>query len=88
MREIHFLAVSIADDLDRIFQHRHHSEAQQIHFDDSEIGAIVLVPLHDDAPRHRGRLEWNNAIELAVAHDHATGMLPKMPRQIENFIRQ
>ena len=50
--------------------------------DDTHVGAVVLVPLHDDAARHGGRLERDDGIELALADHHAAGMLPQMAWQI------
>src|SRR5581483_6242080 len=88
MREIHLLAVSIVNNLNRVFEYCHHAQPEQINFDDAEIGAIVLIPLHNHASRHSGRFEWNDAIELALANDHASRMLPKVPRQIENLARE
>ncbi len=71
-----------------IFEHRHHTEAQQIHFHDAHVGAIVLVPLHDDTSRHRRRFERNNRIKLALTYHHPAGMLAQMPRQILDAFAQ
>ena len=70
------------DEGNRILQHRHHPEAEEIHFHDPHVGAIVLVPLDDDATGHAGVFEWNDRVELPLADDHPAGMLAKMPRQI------
>src|SRR5262249_34661371 len=43
-----------------------------------------LVPLDDDAAGHGGGLERNDGIQLALADDHAAGMLAEMARQIPN----
>ena len=66
----------------RIFEHRHHAQAEQVHFNDAEIGAIFFVPLHDDAIGHGRRFKRNHGIELSLADDHAAGMLAQMARQI------
>src|SRR5438093_12666628 len=79
MGEVNLFAVMIPDELDGIFKHRHHPEAEQIHFNDVHVGTIVLVPLHDGAAGHRRRFEWNDRIQLTLANDHSSGMLPEMP---------
>ena len=80
--EVHFFAIMIADERDGLFQHRHHAQAEQIHFDDAEVGAIFLVPLHHHAARHGRGFERDHGIELSLADDHAAGMLSQMARQI------
>ena len=82
MRQVHFFAVGLADQLDGFFEHGHHAEAEQVHFDDAHIGAIFLVPLHDHAAGHGGGLERDDGIELALADHHAAGMLAEVARQI------
>ena len=82
MRQVHFFAVGAANELDGFFKHSHHAQAEQIHFDDAQVGAIFLVPLDDHAAGHCGWLQWNDGIELALANDHAAGMLAEMARQI------
>ena len=67
---------------DRVLQHRHHAEAEQIDLHDPHVGAVVLVPLHDHAAGHAGVLERHDGVELALADHHAAGMLAEMPRQI------
>ncbi len=68
--------------LNGVLQHRHHAQAEQIDLDDPHLGAIVLVPLDDDATGHAGGLERHDRIELSLRHHHAAGMLPEMARQI------
>ena len=82
MREVHFFAIVVANDLNGIFEHRHHAQPQQVHFHDAHIGAIFFVPLHHHASGHRGGLERHHRIQLALAHHHSAGMLAEMPRQI------
>ena len=55
---------------------------EQIHLHDAHVGAVVLVPLDDDAAGHAGGLERHHRIELALADHHAAGVLTEMPRQI------
>ena len=81
-RQIHVFSIMVVDDLDRFFEHRHHPQAEQIHFDDAHVGAIFLVPLHHDAPRHRRRLERHHGIELPLANHHPARMLAQMARKI------
>jgi hypothetical protein len=66
----------------RLLQHRHHPEAEQIDLDDAHLGAVVLVPLHDDAAGHAGVLEGHHGIEATLTDDHATGVLAEMTREI------
>jgi len=54
-----------------VFHGREHAEAEEVDFDDAEIGAVVLVPLHDGATGHAGWLERDDGIESGVADDHA-----------------
>ena len=62
--------------------HRHHAEAEQVHFDDAHIGAVFFVPLHHHAAGHGGGLERDDGIELALADHHAAGMLAEVARQV------
>src|SRR5204862_8322296 len=71
-----------------LIEHGHHAESQQIDFDDTHVSAIVLVPLHDDAARHRCWFEWNNGIKLPLTDDHSTRMLAQVSRQILNAFAQ
>jgi len=80
--EIHFLAIVARDQLDGILEHGYHAQAEQVHLDQSEIGAVFLVPLNDSAARHGGALDGDNAIEHSGADNHAAGVLAKMARQV------
>jgi hypothetical protein len=82
--EINEIAIVLGDQFDAVLQHSHHAKAQQIDFDDAEISAIFLVPLHDGAARHRSPFQRNHAIQLSLADNHAPGMLPQMARQVLN----
>ena len=70
------------DHLNGVLQNSHHAESQQVHLDDAHVGAVVFVPLHDHAARHRCRLEGHHRIERALANHHASGMLAEMSRQV------
>ena len=45
-----------AAEFDGILDGGHHAEPEEIDFDDTEVFAIVFVPLEDDAPGHGGIL--------------------------------
>src|SRR5688572_21045622 len=72
----------IANQLDGIFEYSHHAEAKQVDLDDAHVGAVVLVPLDDGSAGHCGRLERHDRIELALADDHSSRVLPQMAWQI------
>ena len=82
------LGPAVFTNVDGVLQHGHHPQAEQIHLDDAHVGAVVLVPLHDNAARHGGRLERDDGIELALADHHAAGMLPQMAWQILDLVPQ
>ena len=44
---------------------RHHTQSEQINLDDAKLGAVFLVPLDDDAPRHGRRLQRNHFVQAA-----------------------
>ena len=72
MSQINFFIVMIANQFERVFQHGHHPQAEQVYLNNAEIRAVIFVPLHNDATWHGRRLERNNRIELPLANDHAT----------------
>ena len=80
MRQIERPA-AFAAKFEGVLHHRHHAQPEQIHLDDAEIFAIVLVPLRDDAAGHRRIFQRNDRAEFVLANNHAAGMLPKMARQ-------
>src|SRR6516165_3304430 len=67
-----------ADERDGIFERREHAEAQQIDLDDAEIRAVLLVPLHHDPSRHRGRLKRNDLVEWLRGDYHSAAVLAEM----------
>ena len=79
MREIDLFAIVSANQLQRIFQHCHHSKAEEVHLHNSHVCAIVFVPLHDSATGHCRRFQRNHRIQLSLANHHAAGMLSEMP---------
>ncbi len=82
VREVHLFFVVIANELDGIFQYGHHAQAEQVHLDDAEVGAILLVPLHHDAAGHRRGFQRHHRIQLSLADDHAAGVLSQVARQV------
>ena len=84
MRQIDFVFVVLPDKTDAVFKNRHHSQSEQIDFNDAQIRAIVLVPLHDSTAWHRRLFEWNDGVQLTLANDQASRMLAKMTGQILN----
>ncbi len=82
MSQVHVFVVMFLDQRERFLQYRHHAQPQQIHFDKAQVRAIFFVPLDHHAPRHGGRLERHNPVELPLADHHAAGVLPQMARKI------
>ncbi len=70
------------DEGEAIFEDGHHAEAEEVDFDDAEVGAVFLVPLDDGAAGHGGALERNDVVELALADDHAAGVLAEVAREV------
>ena len=61
----------------RVLQDGHHAQAEQIDFDDTEIFAVILVPLSDDAAGHRGVFQRNHRAEAALRNNHAAGKVKR-----------
>ena len=81
MGQVH-RAAAAPDHLERVLEQRHHAEPQEIHLDDAERGAVVLVPLHHAAAGHGGGLERHHAVEAPLGDHHAARVLAQVPRQI------
>ena len=47
----------------------------------AHVVAVFLVPLHHGAADHGGAFQGDDPVELALADDHAAGVLAEMPRQ-------
>src|SRR5580704_1305354 len=73
--EVDFLAPMVPYKREAILEDCHHAQAQKIYLDDTHVSAVFLVPLNDDSVRHRGRLQRDHAVERALTHNHAPGML-------------
>src|SRR6185503_3298234 len=62
VRQINFFTVRVANQLDRVFQYRHHPESEQVDLDETEVRAVFFVPLDNHAPGHGGRLERHDRV--------------------------
>ena len=80
MREVDLDIFMRANHRDRLLQHGEHPQPEQIDLDDAEVGAILLVPLHDHAARHAGGFERNDLVERTRRDHHPAAMLPEMTR--------
>ena len=78
----------LRDKAETFFEHSHHAEPEQIDLDDTEVSAIFLVPLHNNAIGHGCRFEGDDGIKLSLTNDHAAGMLAEMPWQVLNGNRE
>ncbi len=59
-----------------------------IDLDDAEVGAVVLVPLHDAALRHARGLDGGHLVEAPRRNDDAARVLPEVARQAAHRLRQ
>src|ERR1700723_2948073 len=82
LREVNRVAVVLRDEGEAILEYGHHAEAEQIDLDDSKVGAVFLVPLHDSAAGHGGAFQRDYIVELALADNHAAGVLAEVARQV------
>ena len=71
LRKVHMLSIMARNEFDGVLEHRHHAQAEQVHLDEAQIGAVFLVPLNDSAARHGRALDGDNAIEHSGADHHA-----------------
>ena len=63
--KVDLLFVVARDQLDGVLEHGHHAQAEQVHLDEAEVGAVFLVPLDHGAARHGSALDGDDAIEHA-----------------------
>src|ERR1700733_9380590 len=82
LRQIDLLAVVLRDQFKAVLDNGHHAKTQQVYLDDAQIGAVLFVPLHDRAARHRCTFQWNDMVELSLANDHAARVLSEMTGQL------
>lgn len=71
-------AAAIATECKGGLEGGHHTEAEEVDLDDTEVLAIGFIPLDDNAAGHGGVFEWDDAVELALANDHAAAVLTEM----------
>src|SRR5207237_1047740 len=81
VRAVHVDALVLPDGRDRLLERGEHAEPEEVDLDEAQVGAVVLVPLDDVAPRHRGGLERHHLVEPAGRDHHAARMLAEMARQ-------
>ena len=84
MRQVHFLPIMLANQVNGILEDSHHAQAEQVHLDDAHVGTVFLVPLHDDPAGHRRGLQRHDGIQASPADHQAAGVLSQMPRQVLN----
>ncbi len=72
----------------RLLQGCEHPKAEEVDFQQAEVGAVVLVPLDDRPPLHRGRLDGHHFIESPGCQDHSPGVLSEVPREVLDFVDQ
>src|SRR5215470_13496566 len=72
----------VANHYNRIFKDSHHTQSEQVYLDYLHIGAVILVPLNDDAAGHRGGLERDDRIEIALTYDHPARVLSEVTWQV------
>ena len=65
-----------------------HAETQQVDLDQPEVGAVLLVPLDDDAAGHRGRLEGDHLVEPTQGDHHSPRVLAQVPGQILDLLEE
>ena len=82
MREVDVDALVRLDHREHLLDRAEHPEAEEVHLHDAEVGAVVLVPLDDDAPLHRRGLERDDLVEPSHRHDHPARVLPEVARQV------
>ena len=84
VRQIDRLAVVRGNQFKAILEHGHHAQAEQVHLDDAQVGAVFLVPLDDRAAGHGSALQRHHVIQLPLADHHAARVLAEMARQVLN----
>ena len=88
LRQIHLDAFVRPDQRQRLLEDGHHAQPEQVDFNDAEVGAVVLVPLHDHAAGHRGGLERHDLVEAPRGDDHAARVLAEVARQPRDLLAE
>jgi hypothetical protein len=81
-------AVPLADEIGGVVQGRQHAETQQVELDESDSGAIVLVPLQDAAVLHAPPLDGTHLDDRTVADDHAARVDAEVAREVLDLLRE
>lgn len=81
--EIDRAATTFAD-FQGILHRREHPEAEKVDFYDAQILTVIFVPLQHGSILHRGWLEGHDMVEPVITKDHASRVLPEMPRTVKN----
>jgi hypothetical protein len=82
LAQIDLLAPVITHQLEAVLKDGHHAEPEQVDLDQAEIGAVLFVPLDDDAAGHGCGFERHDAVEASLANHHAAGVLAEMARHV------
>ena len=77
--------MELADHRQAVLDRREHAEPEQVELDQPDLGAVVLVPLQHGASRHASPLDRAHLDDRTVAHHHAAGVNPQVPRRILQF---
>jgi hypothetical protein len=80
-RERTALGVAPAVKRERIAQQREHPESEQIDLDQTQVGEVVLVPLHDRAIAHRRPLDRCDLDQRRARDHHPAAVDPHVPRE-------
>ena len=78
-------AQAARDSVERAANRGEHPERQHVDLHQPERVDVVLVPLDDAAPRHRGILDRHQPVETPPADDEAADVLREMAREATQF---
>ncbi len=79
--------VVVDDQLEALLDQREHAQREEIDLDEPRVVAGVLVPLAEEAPLHRGRLNRHQLDERRRGDDHAADMLRDVAREMPRAAR-
>jgi hypothetical protein len=84
-REVIGDAVVLGDQLEAVLQRREHAEAEEVELHQTDLRAVVLVPLQNRPAGHPSPLHRTDLDHRTVAHHHAAGVDAQVPRRILQF---
>ena len=87
-REVDRLAVGLGDLVDAVLDRREHPEPEQVDLEEAGVGARVLVPLAELAPRHRRGLHRHELDERPGRDHHPARMLRDVAREAADLAGQ